>query len=100
MKPSACPRFNACNAPVCPLDAGWPRTVHLAGEAVCYYLLATGKAGAGERFADDPVFAVARETVAAIGERFPVVGRTVERAARSGFRRSNLPGRSSGPIPG
>jgi hypothetical protein len=90
MKPSDCPRFHACNAPVCPLDAAWPRTVHLSGEAVCYYLLATGKAGAAERFADDPVFAGARELAAPIGERFPRIQRDVAYAARFGLRGDHL----------
>ena len=33
-----CPRFDGCNAPVCPLDPNVLDRAHLKGEAVCFYL--------------------------------------------------------------
>ena len=33
-----CPRFDRCNAPICPLDPDVLDREHLKGEAVCYYL--------------------------------------------------------------
>jgi hypothetical protein len=35
---SACPRFDVCNAPICPLDPNVLDREHLKGEAVCHYL--------------------------------------------------------------
>ena len=34
----ACPRFDGCNAPICPLDPNALDRAHLKGEAVCHYL--------------------------------------------------------------
>jgi len=36
MKMTDCPKFEKCNAPVCPLHDG--HTTHLKGEPVCFYL--------------------------------------------------------------
>ena len=33
-----CPRFDRCNAPICPLDPDVLNRVHAKGEAVCHYL--------------------------------------------------------------
>jgi hypothetical protein len=65
-------------------------TVHLNGEPVCPYLLATGKAGAFERYAGDPVFAVAKERLPTIAAAHPLIARAVERAARYPFRKPNV----------
>jgi len=34
----ACPKFESCSAPICPLDDDWKLRSHLDGERVCYYL--------------------------------------------------------------
>jgi hypothetical protein len=34
---ASCPRFDGCNAPICPLD-DWQRAQHLQGERVCLWL--------------------------------------------------------------
>ena len=94
-KPEECSKFYTCSAPICPLDPKWPRAVHLGGERVCFYLLASGKEGAEERFRDDPIFAACRIALPLVVARHPVIGRVVERAAKSPFRKCNLPGRAS-----
>ena len=33
-----CPRFDGCNAPICPLDPDVLDRVHAKGDSVCYYL--------------------------------------------------------------
>lgn len=33
-----CPKFEGCNAPVCPLDPDWRKRVHRRDEPVCPYL--------------------------------------------------------------
>jgi hypothetical protein len=41
-----CPKFDSCNAPICPLDPDWKRRSHLDGERVCYYLTEYAKQAA------------------------------------------------------
>jgi hypothetical protein len=94
LTPKDCYAFNTCNAPICPLDPGHPGSLHLKGERVCRFLLATGKAGAEEHYRGNLVFAEAKRRVAAIAATFPVIGRAVERAARQPLKRT--PGRKSG----
>ena len=53
MKTQDCPRHFTCNAALCPLDMSG---IHRKGEAVCFYLLESGKFGAAERFLHDPVY--------------------------------------------
>lgn len=33
-----CPRFDSCNANICPLDAKWPLAQHVQGDKVCSLL--------------------------------------------------------------
>lgn len=42
--PNACPRFDHCSAPLCPLD-DWKTYHHIKGEAVCFYLREVAKRG-------------------------------------------------------
>jgi hypothetical protein len=86
-----CPRFQTCNAAVCPLES--TLAAHLPGDRVCYYLLASGKAGADERFQDDPVFADCRDRLPEVAYYYPEIRRAVDRAAKSGFRSAHLIGR-------
>lgn len=37
-KPSHCPRFDHCSAPICPIDQDWRKRAHLRGEPICLYL--------------------------------------------------------------
>lgn len=46
ISPSACPKFNQCNAPICPLDNEWHRRGHFSEDKCCYYLLETSKSNA------------------------------------------------------
>ena len=39
-----CPRFDHCNAPLCPLD-NWSTRHHVKGEPVCFYLREAAKHG-------------------------------------------------------
>jgi hypothetical protein len=61
---------------------------------VCLYLRASGKAGAAERFAGDPVFAARLSRLPEITERHPDIGRAVERASRTALQGGNLVQRS------
>jgi hypothetical protein len=88
--PRACPKYQSCSAGICPLDPSWRRSHHLAGEPVCKYLLASGKAGAADHYQGDPVFPVAAGLVDEIARQFPSISREVARASRSGFRGAHL----------
>ena len=45
----ACPRYDTCSAPICPLDPNWCRSSHLPGERVCVWLTEPSKPGGEER---------------------------------------------------
>ena len=46
MKMTDCLKFDACSAPVCPLDPQASKVRHLEGERVCFYLTEYSKPGA------------------------------------------------------
>lgn len=46
-----CPRFDSCNANICPLDPRWPRAQHIQGERVCSLLTELVKVGGKTRVA-------------------------------------------------
>lgn len=85
-----CPKWDACNAAVCPALPTWRTAYHVNGDKVCHYLLASGKAGAEERFGEIPAFRVALSLVDDIGEAFPAIARQVRIAAGSGFKGEHL----------
>lgn len=39
----SCPRFESCNAPICPLDADCRQRTYLDGEPVCAFMLESVK---------------------------------------------------------
>lgn len=99
-KPIDCPRFQNCNAPVCPLDP--TSTVMLGGEPTCHYLRACVKTGADVQFSGDPVYMACKARLPELVELYPVIGRAAERAAKSPLktvnpsRRSVLQGSATG----
>lgn len=38
-----CPKFQHCNAPICPLDSDWRKRKHFNGDRVCFYLIEAQK---------------------------------------------------------
>jgi hypothetical protein len=48
--PNLCPKFNKCNAPVCPLDAKSIKMKHISGDKCCVYLLESSKVDAKANF--------------------------------------------------
>lgn len=94
--PKDCLNFNTCNAAICPVDARWRTSVHLRGEKVCPYLLATGKAGVEERLGDDPVFRECLTQLPEVVARHPDIGRKVEQAAKYGFKGDHRRGKRIG----
>ena len=45
-----CPRYEACSAPLCPLDPGRELRVHDSEDPLCFLLLESVKVGAADRF--------------------------------------------------
>lgn len=48
--PDQCPKYQSCNANICPLDTECLHRVHLPGETVCYFLLEAQKVNAKHHF--------------------------------------------------
>ena len=48
MKMVDCPRFDRCNAALCPLDTGWRNRMHARGDSVCLYAQEAMKPTAAE----------------------------------------------------
>lgn len=47
---SQCPKFQKCNAPICPIDPIWDKRKHFSGDRVCFYLLEAQKVNAKALF--------------------------------------------------
>lgn len=84
-----CPRFDSCNAPVCPLDPQWPRAQHLKGEPVCGLLSELVKVGGisrlGTRLSSEQLSILVRERPK-VEARWGAVRSQLKRAARTGSR--------------
>jgi len=87
--PESCPKFQACNAPICPCDSDWHKRSHLNGDKCCMYLLESAKpvakaifsaAGLGE------LYAVMVQAAPDITARYSTIRLTYERAKQSGSR--------------
>jgi len=85
-----CPRFERCNAPICPLDPNWQKARYLKGEPVCRWGLELAKEG-GEaeisRTLVEQTAALIREVFPRIVSATPAIARSVERASLSPSRR-------------
>ena len=90
----ACPKYDGCSAPICPLDADWPRRIHRKGEPVCFYLLEYVKPGSRVRFQGCRAVFLYNAMESAIGRlcsRHAPLRRAVERAKRTGPRMNTHP---------
>jgi hypothetical protein len=47
-----CPKFNICNAPICPLDQEWRKRKLCKDDSTCFYLTESVKQDAGAVFND------------------------------------------------
>lgn len=79
------PRFDSCNAPVCPLD-DWQRAQHLAGEPVCGLLCELVKEGGEARLrarVPSALVDTLAEALPKIAARWERVRSQLERASRT-----------------
>ncbi|MEO8998336.1 MAG: hypothetical protein ABI227_05890 [Rhodanobacter sp.] len=87
-----CPRFDSCNAPVCPLD-DWQRAQHLQGEAVCLWLREAVKPGGIARIATAAAAAIADivdEALPAIMASSCDIRHKLKAASRSGSKLASM----------
>jgi hypothetical protein len=83
-----CPRFDNCNAPVCPLD-DWQRAQHLDGEPVCGLLCELVKGGGEARlraYLPGALVDTLAEAYPKITARWARVRSQLERASRTGSK--------------
>lgn len=62
-----CPKFDGCNAPICPLD-DWRRAQHLQGERICLWLREAVKPGGTARVARAATDEIAAAVAVALPE--------------------------------
>jgi len=48
-----CPKYEKCEAPICPLDADWRERTHLQEDRICFFLSESVKEGAETRLEPD-----------------------------------------------
>lgn len=86
---SQCPKFNTCNAPVCPLDVASLKMKHISGDKCCVYLLETAKTDAKANFIGAGLSNI-YEAIEAVKEDILTGSATIKRAYT---RAANTPSR-------
>jgi hypothetical protein len=89
-----CPKFRACNAPICPLDPNRRNAKHLKGERVCFYLTESKKVGAEALFGGRGLEELYRSIVEATPDiliRWGGIRFALEEAAKTNSRMKNNP---------
>ena len=88
-----CPKWEKCNAPLCPLDPDWQKTRHLKGESVCHWLRMYAKQPVEGRFQGILRDEMAEQVISVYDSVIVPYGalRTaLERASKTGSRLDNL----------
>tara|TARA_B100000315_G_C14126458_1_gene384922 strand:- start:105 stop:515 length:411 start_codon:yes stop_codon:yes gene_type:complete len=83
--PQDCPKFDACRAPICPLDPEMLDRTYLSGESVCHYLRLHAKTAiCGQKHASIPKILGVRVALAypKLVRRYSNLKNALERAAR------------------
>ena len=91
--PSDCPRYDRCNAPLCPLDSDWAIRRHVGNDPVCGLALETVKQGAEARlgqYVRPEVLARVSEVMPHLARRSYGIRRALKRASESGSRLDNF----------
>lgn len=86
---TTCPRWQQCNAPICPLDPHWQRRVMANDDPVCFYVSEAVKDGAKANFdwrGLGNLFVLVSEHIPAMSSRWGRLRRALERASKSGSR--------------
>lgn len=97
----ACPKWNACNAPVCPLDREWRLRTHLDSDSVCFFLTEHVKTdseavfrGLGRGF----LYGVIAEVIPVIRQRHRRINRKLQESAKTASRMTKTIGLKGGGV--
>jgi hypothetical protein len=94
----SCPKWQRCNAPICPADPRWRHSNHLPADRVCFFLTEHAKDGGPARLSrclPEPLTEAIAEghrpiTQPTTTENLPqghaVIARTIAKAAATGSR--------------
>jgi hypothetical protein len=85
----SCPRWERCNAPICPLDPSWQRRVLHRDDPTCFYLTESVKLGAEANFEARGLGALYQAMVEAtpgIRSRHRRIEKALDRAKNSGSK--------------
>jgi len=89
MKISSCPKYQQCNAPICPLDDQWRKRVYFSEDSTCYYLLESVKEDSQMHFHGAQLEELYESIVNVrgdIAERFKRIGSKMELAKNTSSR--------------
>lgn len=93
----SCPKFQTCNAPICPLDSEWHIRKNYSEDATCFYLVESVKHAAKARFEVGGLALLYEKVVRAranILARYTRINYTLERAKTTGSRMGRKVGAS------
>jgi hypothetical protein len=84
-----CPKFQSCNAPICPIDPAWTQRLNLREDPTCFYLSESVKHGSQasfERAGLGKLYEGIHGVTPAIARRHPRIKSALERAQYTGSR--------------
>ncbi len=96
---SSCPKYQQCNAPICPLETNWQKRKHLDGERVCFYLSEAQKTDAKplfERQGLGYLFEVMVMHTPEITTRHYIIKNALDKASKTSSRMARKIGKNHG----
>ncbi|PTQ79818.1 hypothetical protein C8R21_12222 [Nitrosospira multiformis] len=84
-----CPKFQSCNAPVCPVDPAWVRRLNRKEDSTCFYLCESVKHGSHALFQGaglEGLYKIISRVTPAIARRHSRIKRALERAQQTDSR--------------
>ena len=87
--PALCPKWEKCNAPICPFDPVWKKRVMHGEDSICSYLSEAVKPGAKALFKDagrEELFKVMSEFIPLVSARWATFRARLEKACTTGSR--------------
>ena len=84
-----CPRFNKCEAPLCPLDPDWRARQMIKDERVCHYLSEVSKPNAASRYLSRPdaeFYVRAADEMEEMRKAFPILDKRLRTSSQQNSR--------------
>lgn len=84
-----CPKYQSCNAPVCPIDPAWARRLNSNEDPICFYLCESVKHGSQALFQGaglEELYESIHRVTRAIVDRHSRIKNALERAKQTGSR--------------